>query len=45
MVFYIFNCAVIGGVGFLVVVLRHLLREATPKHVDCRRNLKEGPTP
>jgi hypothetical protein len=31
-VLYAFNFAVIVGVGFLVVVLRRFVQEATPRH-------------
>jgi hypothetical protein len=44
-VFYIFNFAVIGGVGFLVVVLRHLVQEATTRHSRLPQKSQKEPTP
>ena len=36
MVFYAFNVVVIVGVAFLVLVLRHFVREARPRHAELR---------
>jgi hypothetical protein len=35
-VLYAFNVVVIVGVGFLVFILRHFVREARPRHVQLR---------